>query len=501
MWELGDILTNNLTYFADTAGALKTVRDYVGPASKVLAGIASLACAFFIAHAGYTYMTSSGNPERMEHAKEILEKAVLGLIIVLAAATLVTILTKSYNSPENPANAALPSLEAINPKSQSNGLIEMIIGAITGLLSMIVNAIASPFLSALEFFTKSTPLMASNKSVFNLWLAVVGIADILLILVVSLVGLRVMSASSFGFDDVDIRYLLPRIALIFLLMNSSIFLIDGIISLSNVLVSAIGQISGSSSVWNTLTKVVEKTSGQGVASLLIMVAFVICSIILLIYYVMRLVTLYIGTVLSPLVSLLWLVPGFRDFAETAMKTYLVTIFVLFVHVVILQLSSSLLVGMATASGDNAVPDVLMAMVTGIATILLLLKTQGVMMQYSYVSMGARNMKKLGGQFMNGVSYITGAGSKITQQRSIRSARNATHTAKKARMHSTLETVARQTKSPMKISYLNKKDDAEITYAVTPHNKTNQAKAVKSESILKTGTTYRAPSTKPKVKKP
>ena len=74
MWELGDILTNNLTYFADTAGALKTVRDYVGPASKVLAGIASLACAFFIAHAGYTYMTSSGNPERMEHAKEILKK-------------------------------------------------------------------------------------------------------------------------------------------------------------------------------------------------------------------------------------------------------------------------------------------------------------------------------------------------------------------------------------------------------------------------------------------
>lgn len=74
MWELGDILTNNLTHFADTAGVLKTVRNYVGPASKVLAGIASLTCVFFIAHAGYTYMTSSGNPERMEHAKEMLQR-------------------------------------------------------------------------------------------------------------------------------------------------------------------------------------------------------------------------------------------------------------------------------------------------------------------------------------------------------------------------------------------------------------------------------------------
>ena len=115
--------------------------------------------------------------------------------------------------------------------------------------------------------------MASNKTVFNLWLAIVGIADVLLILVVALVGFQVMSASSFGFDEVEVKHLLPRIALMFLLMNTSIFLIDGIISLSNVLISAVNQVSGASTVWSTLIKVVEKTSGQGVAALLIMVAF------------------------------------------------------------------------------------------------------------------------------------------------------------------------------------------------------------------------------------
>ena len=492
MFDFVDIFTSNLVFFADTAGAIKTVRDYVLPTAKILSGIASLACAFFLAHAGYIYITSSGKPDRMEYAKGVAKKAVAGLVIVLAAVTIVSILNGSYQAVQNPNDANLPNLQAVTPKSENNGLIEMIIKAVTGLLSSIINAIASPFLNALEFFTKSTPLMASNKAVFNLWLAIVGIADVLLILIVALVGFQVMSASSFGFDEVEVKHLLPRIALIFLLMNTSIFLIDGIISLSNVLISAVNQISGASTVWSTLVKVVEKTSGQGAAALLIMVAFLICSIILLVYYVMRLITLFIGTVLSPLVSMLWLVPGFRDFAETSMKTFLSTIFVLFVHVVILQLASSLFSGMAT-TGNNAIPDTLMAMVAGIATILTLLKVQGVMMQFSFVSMGARNLKKLGGQFMNGVSYMTGTGSKVAHKTTQR-VKNTTHAAKKARIHSTLETVARQTKSPMKVSYLNKKGDAEITYAVNPRSKNNPTVVNMPESKpLKTGTTYRASS--------
>jgi hypothetical protein len=193
-------------------------------------------------------------------------------------------------------------------------------------------------------------------------------------------------------------------------MNTSIFFIDGIIELSNALITAVGKVSGASSVWDTLTSVVKESGGQGLAALIMMMAFIVFSVILLVYYVGRLVTLFIGAVLSPLVTLLWLVPGFRDFAETAFKTYLSTIFVLFVHVVILQLSASLFTGMAASSG-NDVPDTLMAMIVGLATILALLKTQGVMMQFSYVSMGARNMRKLGGQFLNGVNYLGDAGRK------------------------------------------------------------------------------------------
>lgn len=166
---------------------------------------------------------------------------------------------------------------------------------------------------------------------------------------------------------------------------------------------------------------VKESGGQGAAALLVMLAFLIFSVILLIYYVGRLVVLFLGAVLSPLIVVLWLTPSFRDFAVSAIKTYIVTIFVLFVHVVTLMLASTLFVGMSATDGNNDVPNVLMSMVVGLATVLTLLKTQGVMMQFSYVSMGARNARKLGGQFMHGVGYLTGKGSAAIKGASTRSA--------------------------------------------------------------------------------
>jgi hypothetical protein len=474
-----DVLTTSLELFADTSGAITAMQDYVAPTIHVLAALASIACVFFIINAGYLYITSSGKPEQMDRAKHILKNAVLGLVIVLAAATLVMILSNAYGSPHDVSSATLPNLQAVKQNDAGNGLIDILIKAVTGFLNSIIQAVAAPFLGALDYFTKSTPLMADNQSVFNFWLAMVGISDVLLVVIVALLGFHVMSASTFGFDEIEFKHLLPRIGLVFLLMNTSIFFIDGIIELSNVLIAAVIKVSGASSVWYTLTEVVKQSGGQGLAALLIMMVFIIFSVILLVYYVGRLVTLFIGAVLSPLIALIWLVPGFRDFAETALKTYITTIFVLFVHVVILLLASSLFVGMAPSSQNN-VPDTLMSMVVGLATVMALLKTQGIMMQFSYVSMGSRNMRKLGGQFINGVSYMTGKG------RAAASAiRSKTDSAQKARALSSVESRAVRTGKTQSISYANKKGTAEITHTATPNPK----------GTPKTGTTYEAPKVK------
>ncbi len=404
-----NLTLSGLSLLADTSGAITVMRDYIAPTIQILVGIASIASVFFLVHGGYLYITSRGNPESLETAKRILRNALIGLVLVIGAATLTTILSSAYGNPSSTAGASLPNLQAIQPQDVGNGLVEVLIRAVTGFLNNIIQTVAAPFLSALDYFTKETPLMASNSGVFNLWLAMVAITDVLFILIVALLGFHVMSAASFGFDEIEFKHLLPRIGLAFLLINTSIFFIDAIIQLSNVLITAVGKVTGATSVWITLTAVVKESGGQGAAALLVMLAFLIFAVILLVYYVGRIVVLFLGAVLSPLVIALWLVPSFRDFSVSAIKTYIMTIFVLFVHVVTLMLAATLFVGMSATDGNNQVPNVLMSMVIGLATVLTLLKTQGVMMQFSYVGMGARNARKLGSQFMNGVSYLTGKG--------------------------------------------------------------------------------------------
>jgi hypothetical protein len=132
--------------------------------------------------------------------------------------------------------------------------------------------------------------------------------------------------------------------------------------------------------------------------------------------------------------------------------------------------------MAT-TGDNQVPDTLMSMVVGLATVIALLKTQSVMMQFSYVSMGARNARKLGGQFMNGVSYMTGKGKKVagatnTKVTNIRNARATQRINSKAAQTAT----SRPYNQP-------RKDASGIT--------------ITKRKAEKTGTTYEAPKVTPR----
>ncbi len=395
---------SSLLVLANTAPAVEVMREYILPLMKVLGVLAGVFAALVLVYAGYLYMTSSGRPDELDKAKRVLRNALVGLVLVIGSAAIVGLLMQAYGQPTQGEATSLPALEALEAEEADNGLVEVLIQAVTGFLNTIIQAVATPFLAGLDYFTKATPLMAENPSVFNLWLVILAMANVLLILVLVLIGFQVMSAGMFGFEEASVKQLLPRFGLVFVLMNSSIFIIDGVIELSNVMILALTSVTGASTPWETLTAVVENTGGQGVAALLVMLAFLIFTVFLLVYYVMRLVTLYIGAVLAPLVFLVWLVPGFRDFSETAIKTYLTTVFVLFVHVVILLLAASLFTGMASV-GEDQLPNTLMSMIVGLATVIALLKTQGLMMQFSYVSMGARNARMLGGQFINGVSYL------------------------------------------------------------------------------------------------
>ena len=153
-----------------------------------------------------------------------------------------------------------------------------------------------------------------------------------------------------------------------------------------------------------------------------------------------------------------------------MKTYLTTIFILFVHVVILTLAGSLFTGLSVTSG-NDVPNVLMSMVVGLAAVIALLKTQGLLMQFSYISLGARSSRQLGTQFMNGVSYLGGRG--------------------KAAVGAVSNKVSSRSASSSLTSSGSRRGNTKSTVYTAPANK-KQPPSVKVTRVPATGTTTRAP---------
>ena len=397
-------ISTTIQKLADVSTAGNDFHSYLIPIVYTLCGLGSLVAVFFLINGGIAYITSSGKPANLDHAKRVIKNALIGLIIILGAITLTTILSHAYTQPHSVTGSTFPTLTPVQPKSTSISLTTVLIKAITGVLTSLITTAGEPFLKALSYFTSGTPLMGDNGTVFNLWLAILGIADTGFILVVVLLGFHVMSATTLGFDELDIKQLLPRIGAVFLLMNCSLFIVDMIIGLCNAMIHAITLSFPTANVWTVLTDIANDSGALGLAALMVMIVFLILSVILLVYYVGRLVTLYIGAVLSPLVFMMLLIPGFKDFAVNAIKTYISTIFVLFVHVVILILAASIFAGLISSDTHSA--DPIMALIVGLATIIALLKTQGLMMQFSYASIGPKTARKLGSQFVNSVSLIT-----------------------------------------------------------------------------------------------
>lgn len=395
------LLDTPLALFASAKAATYVMQSYVAPAIVTLSAVAGLVSTFFLVVGGVQYMTSSGSPQKLEYAKKTIKNALIGLALVIAAAALVGILSHAYNDSGTALSTAkLPDLTPVTPNK--GNFVGAIVSAVTGFLNVIVQAAAGPFLTALEFFLKGTPLMADNSGVFNLWLTVVALADVLFVLVVALLGFHIMSFSSLGFEEGDIKQLLPQFAVAFLLMNTSIFAIDAIINLSNVMIRAVSSGGEVATVWIALEDVMHISAGLGVVALMILVAMLVIALLLLVYYVSRLMVLYLGAVLSPLIILLWLIPAFKDFAHTALKAYLVTIFVLFVHVIILTIAGLMLAGI-TDGNLNGQPNSLTALLVGLAAMVALLKTQGVMQEFSYAASVPRTARELAGSFIRGMS--------------------------------------------------------------------------------------------------
>lgn len=390
---------HNLNLFAaDTQAASDTLKSSISPLFSTMITIAAVLCTLFIVFGGYYYMTSAGNPEKLERAKKTLRNAFIGFVLVLGAGALVAIMQNAYTQ-----KAVQPTPVAQVQVQQNKNdcpLCQVINQSISGFINGIVQSIGKPIIDALKQFTTATPLMAQNSAVFNLWAVIVTMTDVLFLLVIGLIGFRIMSSSVLGFEDVDLRALIPQIILVFIVANLSIFAIDAIITVSNAMIQALLIGMSNDIIWTALGGLITAAATVNIGVLLFIAIAIILAVMLLIYYLRRLIVLYIGAVLSPLIVLLWLLPSFRDFAVSAAKMYITTIFVLFVQVVVLMLAVSLFSGLVQGEGNQ-----FMTALLAIATLSVLLSTNRTMNQLTMMSAGSQGMRRLGNTFVRGVSHV------------------------------------------------------------------------------------------------
>lgn len=79
--------------FAAT-GDVAQVESFIRNVIKVIAGLAGLIATGFFVVGGFTYITSSGNPEKLDQAKRTLFYSAIGLAIVIGAFVLADIISK-----------------------------------------------------------------------------------------------------------------------------------------------------------------------------------------------------------------------------------------------------------------------------------------------------------------------------------------------------------------------------------------------------------------------
>jgi hypothetical protein len=373
------------------------VESYTKDTLDIIVLVASLASILFLIKGGYRYITSSGNPQALESAKKTIKRALIGLVIVLSAGFIVSTFKAAITTPAEPPGTSNVTLTPINTTKPSEGLTQVLLDAVTSFMQNIVESSTKPVVDGIMGFLTSTPSVASNSVVRNFWFVSLGIVDSLFVLVVALLGLHVMSASTLGFEELELSQLLPRIGLAFLGANISLFLADYVILTCNVLVKAVlDSTGGINHAWivNAINPTTFITGTTPIITLIFLLIFLIVSIVLLLLYISRLIGLSVGAVLSPFVFLLWILPKFSDYAEVAIKSYVVSVFTIFVHIVVIQLASSYL----TIPGNSN--NSLLSIAVGIGLFATLLKVPSIMMHMVFFSSGSGAVKKLGNQIVN-----------------------------------------------------------------------------------------------------
>ena len=373
------------------------ITNYTNDTLKIITAIATVAAVFFLIKAGYQYLTSNGKPDSLISAKKTIRNTLIGLVIVLGAGIIVSLFNNALSGITTDGTAQTISVAPINAVAPSDGLTQVLIDSVSAFMQNIVESATKPITDGILGYLTTTPDLLSNKTIVNFWLVSLGIVDSLFILVTAFLGLHLMSAETFGFEEIELKQILPRLGLFFLGANVSLFLANYVIVTCNALVSAVlNSTGGLNHAW-----VVNIINSSGVINnntqliiLIFLIIFLIIAIVLLFMFITRLIFISLGAVLSPFIFLLWTIPKFSDLAEVATKSYFTAVFMVFIQVIIVQLAASFLA--LPEQSNNSLISISIA----IGLFLTLLKVPSFMTNMMFYATGNGKLKKLGSQIIN-----------------------------------------------------------------------------------------------------
>ena len=86
------------TAFAQATAGVSNVENFIRSIITVFAGLAGLVATGFLVAGGFTYITSSGNPEHLDRGKRTITYALIGLAITIGAFVISNIVTTLASS-------------------------------------------------------------------------------------------------------------------------------------------------------------------------------------------------------------------------------------------------------------------------------------------------------------------------------------------------------------------------------------------------------------------
>lgn len=224
-------------------------------------------------------------------------------------------------------------------------------------------------LSTYDFSSAGAQPLTTNAAIQGMHHLVVGIADLLLVLVLTWAFFRSQWERSFR-THYTLKVVLPRTMAAIALSHFSLVMAQMAIDLNNVLVHAIwtAQLPGGSPRLPWVVALVNPF-GQPLFQLAIRMVIVVMVLILTLTYVLRFALLAVLLVLAPLAALCMILPETKNYARAWNQLFLVTVFMQFVQVLIIRFASAFI----TEQHNNPIQALY-----GLVVLYLVIKVPGLM---------------------------------------------------------------------------------------------------------------------------